>query len=92
VLEAKIGEYILMARRHGDTWYIGGMTVEAQEFEVDLSFLNNQDYQMAFMQDGVNSDRNAQDYQAGSKTVNNETKLAVKMNKGGGFAAILNGK
>jgi alpha-glucosidase len=92
VLEAKIGEYILMARRDGDTWYIGGMTVDAQEFQVDLRFLNTQDYQMAFMQDGINSDKNAQDYHLGSKTVSNKTKITVKMNKGGGFAAILNGK
>lgn len=26
ILDGKIGEYIVTARRHGDTWYIGGLT------------------------------------------------------------------
>ena len=68
------------------------MTVFAQEFQVYVIFLGNQYYQMYFMQDGINSDKNAQDYQLGSKTISNKTKLTVKMNKDGGFAAILNGK
>jgi len=92
VLRAKVGNYILIARRNGETWYIGGMTVEAQEFQVDLSFLDKGEYEMTSMQDGINSDKNAQDYHVDSVTVNKESLYTVKMNMGGGFAAILKKK
>ena len=39
VLKASVGEYVVVARRHGDTWYIGGMVGEkGQKFEIDLDF------------------------------------------------------
>ncbi|KAA6333017.1 alpha-glucosidase, partial [termite gut metagenome] len=38
-LDGKVGEYIVTARRHGKTWYIGGMTDwDARDITVDLSF------------------------------------------------------
>ena len=40
VLKASVGEYVVVARRHGDTWYIGGMVGEkGQKFEIDLDFI-----------------------------------------------------
>lgn len=92
VLEAKVESYILMARRNGEKWYIGGMTVEAQEFEIDLDFLDKTLYQLEIMQDGINSDKNAQDYKHISSSIESSEKLRVKMNKGGGYTAILNKK
>jgi alpha-glucosidase len=88
ILQAKVGGYILLARRNGKTWYLGGMTVDAQEFQVDLSFLGKGKYQMTYMQDGVNSDKNAQDYKKGDQEVDHSSSIAVQMNSGGGFAAI----
>ena len=92
VLEAKIGEYILLARRNGEDWYIGGMTVDAQEFQVDLSFIKNNNFQMISMQDGINSDKYAQDYSISEQNITKKSSLTISMNKGGGFAAILKKK
>ncbi len=40
VLKASVGEYVIVARRHGDAWYIGGMAGEkGQKFEIDLDFI-----------------------------------------------------
>ncbi len=40
VLDAKMGEYIVTARRKGDTWYIGGITDwQERDIELDFSFL-----------------------------------------------------
>ena len=40
VLDAKIGEYVVVARRNGREWYVGAMTDwTARELEIDLSFL-----------------------------------------------------
>lgn len=90
IIEAKIGSYILMARRHGESWYIGGMTVDAQEFEIDISFLKPGLYQLEIMKDGINSDKNAQDYKRISTSIESSENMNIKMNKGGGFTAILN--
>lgn len=89
VLEAKIGEYILMARRNGNKWYLGGMSSEEQEFSVDLSFLGKQNHEISIMQDGINSDLNAQDISKSKGQLSSKTPYLVKMNKGGGFAAII---
>jgi len=88
-LEAKVGDYLLMARRNGDSWYIGGMTDEAHAFDIDLSFLGSGNYQMTYFQDGVNVDKNAQDYSIGEETILSTNKISVSMSKGGGFTAIL---
>ena len=38
-LDGKVGEYVAIARLHGDNWYIGALTNwDAREVELDLSF------------------------------------------------------
>ncbi len=88
VLDAKIGENILMARRNGNSWYVGGMAVNEKAVEIDLGFLPKGKYEVEYMQDGVNSDRNAQDYKHGKMVINSGDKLSVSIHKAGGFAAI----
>jgi alpha-glucosidase len=40
VLEAKVGEYVVLARRHGATWYVGAMTDgKGRTLDVPLRFL-----------------------------------------------------
>ena len=42
VLEAKVGEYVIVAKRKGEKWFIGGMTNDKEnerEFEINLDFL-----------------------------------------------------
>lgn len=88
VLDAKIGDYVLLARRHGSEWYIGAMTDwTARELEVDLSFLVEGSFQMDAYQDGVNANRLGTDYQRTKRQVNKGTKLKIKLAEGGGWAA-----
>jgi alpha-glucosidase len=90
VLEAKVGEYIVVARRNGDAWYIGALNNdEERTFNVSLSFLPEGEKKATLMQDGPNANKFAEDYQRLENTVNNESKLTIKMAKGGGFAAII---
>ena len=90
VLSAKISEYVIIARRNGDTWYLGGMTGwTPREITVSLDFLGEGNYQMTSWEDGVNVDRNATDFAVRKKSVNKNNTLTVKMASGGGFAAIL---
>ena len=90
VLEGAVADYIIVARRKGENWYIGGMTDwTARDFELDLSFLGQGEYEMQAYLDGINASRNAQDYKLISKTVNQNTKLEINMSSGGGYSAII---
>lgn len=88
VLKAKVADYIIVARRDGNEWYIGGMTDwSPRDFKIDLSFLPEGDYTVEIWQDGANADRFAEDFKKIVKKVTNTDRLKVKMAPGGGYAA-----
>ena len=90
VLAAKVGEFIALARRNGDNWYIGAMNNgEQRELELDLSFLPEGRYTAEIMQDGINADRYAEDYKKVVTSFDNNTKLNINLFPGGGWAAII---
>ena len=91
VLAAEAGQYIVMAKRKGDKWYVGGITNEAKrEVEVTLSVLpEGKDMKMTSFVDGVNANRMAMDYRREQMSVNKNTKLQIKMARNGGFAAVI---
>lgn len=87
-LEGKLGEYIVIARRSGDRWYIGGITNwDERELEIDLSQLGLKHNKGIEFRDGANANKIAEDYVRGSVVVENNTYLA-RMKKGGGFVLI----
>ena len=88
VLGARIAEYVLVARKSGRDWYVGGMSDwDARDLEVDFSFLPEGNFTLDAYQDGVNADRNASDYNKTSTQVNRTTKLKIHLASGGGWAA-----
>jgi alpha-glucosidase len=90
VLEAKVGEYLVVARRKGDSWYIGAMNNDsARTIKISLSFLSVGEKKALIMQDGINANMFAEDYKRLETTVTNGSQLTIKMAKGGGFAAII---
>ena len=90
VLKGKVGDYIALARRKGDTWYLGAMTDwSPREMELDFSFLPGSGYKMEVMEDGQNADKNAEDYQIRKSAVTRESKLKIRLAPGGGWAAII---
>ncbi|MEL6537097.1 MAG: glycoside hydrolase family 97 protein, partial [Bacteroidota bacterium] len=49
VLEAAVGDYLVLARRRADAWYLGAMTDStAREFTLDLSFLPAGEYTLEY--------------------------------------------
>ena len=92
VLAAEAGEYIVMAKRKGDKWFIGGITNDKQrELNVKLDILpEGKDLQMTSFVDGVNAGRMAMDYRQEKNTVNKNTTINIKMVRNGGFAAVIN--
>ncbi|SEM38991.1 alpha-glucosidase [Chitinophaga rupis] len=89
-LQGKAGEYVAIARKKGDTWYIGAMTNwDARKLDLNLSFLGSGSYQLEAVQDGINADEHAADYRFHKQTVTSADKLTVQMSKGGGWLGKL---
>jgi len=88
VLDARIAEYAVVARRNGRDWYIGAMSDwTPRNVDIDLSFLPEGNFTMEAYQDGVNADRNASDYKKITAQVTKATKLKLPLASGGGWAA-----
>jgi alpha-glucosidase len=88
VLDGRIAEYVLVARRSGREWYLGAMTDwTARDLEVDLSFLPTGNFSMDAYQDGLNADRYASDYTHITTEVTKIKKFKIHLAPGGGWAA-----
>lgn len=88
VLDGKLGEYTVIARRSGERWYIGGITNwDEREINIDLSELNLKNNEGIEFRDGVNADKIARDYVKSNIIIDNNMYNA-KMSKGGGFVLI----
>ena len=88
-LDAKIGQYIIIARKgHNGEWFVGGVNnKDARTVTVPLSFLTAGEYTMELMRDADDAALNAKHYVKEVKNVSNATSLTIKMAPGGGFAA-----
>lgn len=93
VLEAKVSDYIAVARRSGDKWFVGAMTDwDARTLSLNLSFLGEGTYTMKIWKDGINADKHAGDFARETIEVTSTSKVDAKMAPGGGWAAIIEKK
>jgi alpha-glucosidase len=89
-LDGKIGEYLVVARRSGKTWYVGGLNGnEPRELKVKLPTAMNDHKSMIIHADGNNAFKEGKDFRLYEDTADNDRTLTVKMARGGGFAAII---
>ena len=89
-LDGKVGEYVAIARKKDNTWYVAAMNNwTGRELTLDLSFLGEGNYSAEIFRDGINADRDARDYKKEIKNVSSEDKIPVTMKPGGGWAAII---
>jgi alpha-glucosidase len=86
-LDAKFGEYIVIARKSGRIWYVAGITNDKERLlEVDLTSLDlSGNLTSTLIKDGLNVKRVASDYMLKTTTINSEKKFPVNMSSGGGF-------
>ena len=90
-LVACAGKYLVVARRKGNEWYIGGICngeKEQRTFQVPLDFLKG-NYELTAYQDGINANYQAMHYNKISKSVTSSDVINIKMMRNGGFAAKL---
>jgi alpha-glucosidase len=51
VLDGKIGEYVVIARRHGDDWFVGAMTDLPRKVAIPLGFLGGATFDVTIWAD-----------------------------------------
>ena len=92
ILQGKMGEYIVTARRLGDTWYIAGQTNwDARDLTIDFSFLTEgKKYKAHLLTDGINAHHDAEDYRLSTMDCNSTTQQTIHLAPGGGFVIKLN--
>lgn len=91
IASGKMGEHIVTVRKVGDNWYVGGMTNwDERDVTIDFSFLpEGITYQATLFTDGINANKNAEDYVKQTLTVKKGDSKKIHMASGGGFALKL---
>jgi alpha-glucosidase len=93
VLDSKIGDYIIIARKNGDKWFIGGMTDwKSRNVNVNFGFLENGEYECGIYEDANDADTNPGNVKISNITVNNSFSQSFRLAKGGGLAIVLKKK
>ena len=88
-LAGEIGEYVVMARRKGSTWYVGALTNwDERDLELDLSFIPA-GTKVQIVADGVNAHRAARDFKMTEKVLDGKP-VKIHLAPGGGW--VLNTK
>ncbi len=89
-LFGKVGDYVGVARRSGDERDIGAITDWAErDFDIDLGFLPNGNFELVEFKDGPNAANHAEDLTKETVRVSSGDKIKIHLAPGGGYAAIV---
>lgn len=91
-LQAKFGEYIIIAKRNGRKWFVAGICngkENTRHFKIPLDFLSAGNHSMTIVTDGFNAGNQAMDYRLNKQEVTSSTALDITMVRNGGFTAII---
>ncbi|MCE5178392.1 MAG: glycoside hydrolase family 97 protein [Porphyromonadaceae bacterium] len=84
-IEGMPAEHIVIARRNGEDWYIGGMTDKARTIDIPLNFLNNgKKYHALIFSDDTHTTMKKE-----TKLISSNDTLSLNLLERGGFALRL---
>lgn len=93
ILQGKIGEYIVTARRKGKDWFVAGLNnSEARDIELSLDFLAEGSYYLTVCKDGLNAGSYGSDYILQETSADKSVVYDLTMAPGGGFLIKVNVK
>lgn len=84
-LSGAIGEHIFIARRKGDTWFVGGMTDNPMSIDIPLNFLSGNYLAKEYIDDPTGKET----LLTRTVKVNGKDLLKAKLLDSGGYIAIL---
>jgi alpha-glucosidase len=88
LLQGKIGEYTVMARRSGEEWFIGAITNhDKRTLELETGFLGSGTYRIEAIEDGINAGTRAEDYRKTETFIRAGEVLKLSLASGGGWVA-----
>jgi len=88
-LDGQLGEYIVIARRKGATWYVAAMTDwTARDLTINLDFLGDGQFTADIFADGVNAMKEATDYKHTKQAATCQDQLKIHLSSGGGWTGI----
>ena len=88
-LDGQLGEYIVIARRKGTTWYVAAMTDwTVRDLAIPLSFLGEGKFSADIFADGANAMKEATDYKHTKQTATCQDQLKIHLSSGGGWTGI----
>lgn len=88
VLAGRIGEVLVMARRKGAVWYLGGMSAKVErELTIPMSFLGKGQHSVELWKDGPRASVDPNDLAIESMTVLASDSLKIRFAPDGGFVA-----
>ena len=89
-LASKAGEYVVVAKRKGEQWFIGGITNgEPRDLTLKLDFLDMGKHQLTAYSDGKSADYQAMHYNKKVSDVNNTSYVNIHMARNGGWAGVI---
>jgi alpha-glucosidase len=92
VVQGRVGEYVTIARRSGETWFVGTITNrEGRTLNIPLSFLDDGTYEATIYADGPNahSVTNPTAMEVSETTATLSETLRAELASGGGQAVKL---
>ena len=82
-------KFVTIARRHGDTWYLGSMTNwDARELDVPLDFLGAGSFEAQIFADGPDAGQIATSLKVTTRRVSSADHLKLDLAPGGGAAVV----
>jgi alpha-glucosidase len=88
VVDGRIGEYLVTARRKGRTWHLGALSGgPAREVDIPLSFLGRGAYRLRLWSDAPETAQDPNRLARTTRTVRSGDRLAVRIAADGGFVA-----
>ena len=90
VIQGEVGKHLLMARRSGTDWFLGGLTdTTSREMSVNLDFLKKGRWKLRIWKDAADADVNAEHVETEERIITATETLKVKLATAGGFVAWL---
>ncbi len=90
VINGEIGEYVTIARRSGDRWFLGSMTNSTpRDLDIPFDFLEPGQYQLHLFRDAEESAEYPDRLEEETRAVNSGEKLHLKLAPAGGCAGWL---
>lgn len=83
------GEFIVIARRSGDKWYVGGMVAEKQNLQFSLNFIGKESAEVELWYDYADRDESTNPLLKDRFKISSDDTVNLVCDQGGGFVMII---